>query len=307
MSSLGETRDEFRSIRLLVSGTLCELEDVRATVEAESLEGRVYITHRFDNVGFSSGHNMLLREAFNDGADYVLVLNPDLYVEAGALVRLVGYASTDGRFALYGPSLMRVETEEGKSQVVDSMGIGWSISGRHYDLRQGEPWLIQEGKITRVDGLTGACLLVSRVAFERIVNISGWFFDDLFLAYREDAELGIRATEIGVESRLVETGGFGHVRAVRGYRRGNQLPDLLGVRNRFLLRWRLGRSRPGVALVSTARDLVVLLAALVAERSSWPGVRSAFAIRRHVLYSRLHNSELSTDGGSGLSAEKAGG
>jgi GT2 family glycosyltransferase len=136
---------------------------------------------------------------------------------------------------------------------------------------------------TQVDGISGACMLVSRAAYERVVNETGEFFDGHFIAYREDAELGVRAALVGVESWVVPSAAALHVRGLRGTQRGISVHvDRLGVRNRFLIKIKLGRYRPGRPLAAAARDLLVVLGVLVKEWSSIPGLVDAWKLR-HVM------------------------
>jgi GT2 family glycosyltransferase len=162
---------------------------------------------------------------------------------------------------------------------IDSAGIGWTLTGRHLDLLQGAALsAAPQGETTR-SGLTGACLLVTRGAYERLVGSTGELFDEDFFAYREDAELGVRAGLIGVRSVLVPQARALHGRALRGTTRGGSaLIDRLGVRNRLLLLFKLGHHRPGFTPAALARDLVVIAAAATVERSSWPGVTQAWAL-----------------------------
>ncbi|PPF42407.1 hypothetical protein C5B85_16745 [Pseudoclavibacter sp. AY1F1] len=285
IASLAEISSEFDVLHVLLSGSNADRESVERLFEAAGLAARTRLTHRFDNLGFSTGHNVLLADAFSEGAGAALVLNPDMRVAVGSVVELARIAAGSVDDALYGPSLARVSNDDesvGNAAETDSMGVGWSGDGRHFDIRQGEPFSIEPGRVQTVDGLTGACLFVPRGAYESIVEGSGWFFDDVFLAYREDAELGLRAKALGVESRLVHVEGFAHVRSVRGYARGRALPDLLGVRNRYVLKYRLGSLRPSSKGFAEVRDLLVAGATSTIERSSLPGLSSAKSIRRFV-------------------------
>jgi GT2 family glycosyltransferase len=285
--SLRASRTDFRKLRILVSGTNAEMRHVSELLNELDLSSQSVVIHRLDNLGFASGHNLILRAAFKEGADSVLVLNPDTFINEGALPRLLASVSLDARLALYGPSLKRIDTDDVDGGIrADTMGIKWTWSGRHVDIAQGEPWVVHPGDVVEASGVSGACLLVLRAAYTRVVDTSGWFFDDLFLAYREDAELGIRAHRFGVDSRIVHIEGFGHERSVRGAARGKEIPDLLGVRNRFLILFRLRGDRPGFAPAAILRDVIVILASATVERRSWSGVRSAFAIRRFATYSR---------------------
>ncbi|QWT24881.1 hypothetical protein KPL76_05850 [Subtercola sp. PAMC28395] len=286
--ALGGVRSEFATLRLLVSGNEEQRQTVENLVRESDLTDRVHLTHRFDNLGFASGHNLLLRNAFSAGAKSVLVLNPDTTIKRGAITRLLSYVREDARCALYGPTLERIDPDSipRSEKITDTLGVMWTKTGRHLDIGQGEAWNITEGRIVERSGVSGACLLVTPCAYDEIVSRTGWFFDDLFLAYREDAELGIRAGLAGITSRVVAMEGFGHVRSVRGATRGKEIPDLLGVRNRFLILFRLRTDRPGNLPLSILRDATVILAAALVERSSWSGVKSAFAIRRFATNTR---------------------
>lgn len=284
VESLLVNAKDVTSVHILVSGTRKEFSEIRSLTEELGQATQLFLYHRFDNLGFASGHNFLLDEAFNIGADVVLVLNPDIVLEPGSLMRLVAATKQQQQTILLGPTLSRATDTGVPTETYDSAGIAWTISGRHYDKSQGAEWTIQSGQNDVVSGVTGACLLVGKHSFRKIHNDSGHFFDDLFLAYREDAELGVRAKALGIPSAVVHMEGFSHVRSVRGYERGNRLADLLGVRNRFLLRWSLGRLRPGNPIVAAGRDALVVFASLLVERSSLPGLRGAFAIRRYASY-----------------------
>lgn len=134
-----------------------------------------------------------------------------------------------------------------------------------------------------VAGISGACILVPRVAHDRIVSATGEFFDEDFIAYREDAELGLRATVLGVSSYLVPSARGRHGRALRGTERGRDSAiDRLGVRNRFLIAFKYGFQRPGGFWRGLLRDVVVVVGVLVRERSSAPGLIEAWHLRHRM-------------------------
>jgi GT2 family glycosyltransferase len=260
----------------------------------------VTVSSAAENVGFAGGHNQLMAGAFSGGAAAVVVANPDLVPEPGALAALAG--ATVPAVSLRGPTLLLAcagtYAPEG---TIDSAGIRWTRTGRHLDARQGEPASDLPGRPYRVPGISGACLFVPRAAYERIIDGSGEFFDASFLAYREDAELGLRADRLGVSSWIVPQALALHVRGVRGTaRRGvSAHVNRLGVRNRFLIAFKYGTQRPGGWLGAPLRDAVVLAGVVVHERSSWPGVVDAWRlrglmrakgrrVRRSAVDSRLH-------------------
>jgi len=278
--------DEVGVVHILVSAGDLAIAPGQARLGIDT--DKFSLTFRPDNLGFASGHNRLLSRAFERGAPAVVVANPDLHIDKSSIELLATRATEKGTSALYAPILERLDVDGTRTSLVDSEGIYWDGWGRHFDRGQGDAIPPLDGRIVECQGVTGACMLVFESAYSEIVTSSGHFFDDTFLAYREDAELGIRAALAGIPSRVIFIGGFGHVRTVRGAARGNVLPDLLGVKNRFLVKYALGQHRPGIGILKLARDAIVALGALTVERSSLPGLLAARRIRRYVRYQGIH-------------------
>jgi GT2 family glycosyltransferase len=234
------------------------------------------------NLGFARAHNALLSELFADeNIGYVLVLNPDVRLEPDALSRLVSFAAQNDKPMLVGPLLALARGDgldsEGR---IDSAGIRWTAAGRHFDMLQNEPIEMSPSVPYAIDAVSGACLLVPRRTFEFIVSRTDEFFDGDFFAYREDAELGLRAAALGVTSWIVPTARANHARTLRGNARGVSAHiDRLGVRNRFLIAFKYGTRRPGGWFGAPLRDVVVLGAVILRERSSWPGIAEAWELR----------------------------
>lgn len=280
-ASLVEVSGLVARVRILISGTKSDFEALKDMIHRLGLSEKADIVHRFDNLGFAAGHNFLLRRSFVGGAERCLLVNPDMKLSKQGLACLLA-AGNGLQGALVGPSLAQLGAAEMNTdpERTDSLGIAWNLQARHFDIAQGKPWVAPTGAPKTVQGVTGACLLVSKDVFSTLVTVTGHFFDELFIAYREDAELGIRASRIGIKSVVVPVAGISHVRSQRGFKRTSPLVNLLGVRNRFLIKWTLGQYRPGSRLLSLLRDIVVVVATLVVERSSIPGLLEAWKVRR---------------------------
>ena len=233
------------------------------------------------NLGFSGGHNAALAGLFASGAQSVLVANADLALQPTAVAAMSALAMERDGCVLVGPLLTLADAAGVDEGLIDTSGIVWTRSGRHFDHQQGRPVAEAPTSARRVSGISGACLLVPRPAYERVVEISGEFFDELFLAYREDAELGFRASLLGIESWLEPSARGSHARGSRGTTRSvSAAVNSLGVQNRFLTAFKYGVRRPGGRLGPWLRDIVVIAGVLVRERESLPGLRRAFALRR---------------------------
>lgn len=291
LSCLASQRSGLRRLWVLESGASDEGVANSALTRIIDLEFRRKTTLilRPDNLGFAAGHNLLAGLAFEGGASHLLVLNPDMRLADDALEQFL--SSVNGRpgMAIHGPLLRRAPSATGvvsDSGVIDSRGIGWTASGRHFDLGQGKTLDVKDaaGGPRKVEGISGAALALDRQTWHQLHLSTGRFFDPLFVAYREDAELGVRIRCLGGHCYVHPVSGFAHVRRGRNAERTSEIEKVLGVRNRFLLRWVLGRSRPGVPLIAALRDLMVALATCTVERSSFPGLLSAWRIRRTMRY-----------------------
>jgi GT2 family glycosyltransferase len=127
-----------------------------------------------------------------------------------------------------------------------------------------------------VSGGTGAALLVSRHFVEKVSfkNADGGleFFDERFFAYREDAELALRAARYGLKYLYVPQSVFYHVRKVLPENR-SELPtflNALSVRNRLLLLFSHYSFRfpLSVQLATFLRNILVFTYALMLEKDS---------------------------------------
>jgi GT2 family glycosyltransferase len=252
--------------------------------------------HNLENLGFSAAVNQAVAVA---GGDYVLLCNPDAYLEPNYLERLVAALELAGES--YGSAtgkLMRATGYEIEpTAIVDSKGIRMTRSGRHLDIGQGEPDLpwhrglrpLAGSGFCEVFGVSGAAA-VHRMAFLRDAAIGGQVLDEDFFAYREDADLAWRGQILGWRALYVPAAVAWHVRSVTPERR-RALPPLVNmhsVKNRFLLRMKNESLRLAIrnAAFELPRDLMAVVAALTIERSSFPALTWLWKNRGRVLAKR---------------------
>lgn len=281
-----------RSLRILINGsTIHDHELVEAGCRAYvSMRTNWRVISRPDNLGFTGGHNYLAQKFLDSDDDLLLVLNPDVHLDDNCIARLASAAHETGH--LTGPVLYRAErvstVNNGEtftpSKQIDTAGIYWTRDARHLDTAV-LPNSAVEPPTYSVSALSGASMMARRSSVATITREDGELFDNAFFAYREDAELGIRANWYGIDSVVVPTAFGWHVRTLRGTSRAvSRKINLLGVQNRFLLAAKWGRHRPGSLLRSVARDVIVVLAALTVERSSMEGLARAYRVRRYERY-----------------------
>jgi GT2 family glycosyltransferase len=233
------------------------------------------------NRGFAAAVNQAVAVA---RAPFVLLLNPDAFLEPDYLARIIEAMNTSGeRFGMATGKLLRA-TQPG---IIDSMGIRMTRTGRHLDIGQGEPDNGQPA--TEVFGVSGAAA-VYRMSFIRDVSVDGQFLDEDFFTYREDADVAWRGQLFGWRALYVPDAVAQHVRLVTPAAR-RQLPERINrdsVRNRFLLRLK----NEGLYLAlrnapfELARDLVTIGAVLTVERSSLPALGWLWKNRRRIMAKR---------------------
>ena len=134
------------------------------------------------NLGFAGGANLGVRASLAGGADALLLLNSDARVAPDCLERLES-ALRPPDVGMAAPAILRDSGE------VESLGL-------LYDARTGRMRHVQ--KPCRVDGLSGAAMLVKRATFERV-----GLLDEEYFMYFEDVDFCLRAREQGLRSVCV--------------------------------------------------------------------------------------------------------
>jgi GT2 family glycosyltransferase len=240
---------------------------------ARSLGPEVRVLALAENVGFAA--------AMNAGIDasagrYVLALNPDCRLEpdfAAILARRLDAPDAADVGSASGRLLRADGPELRPNGLLDSTGIYFTASGRHFDRGAGEPaegLYLAEGEIF---GPSGAAGFYRRKALEEARIATGYFDADFFL-YREDADLAWRLRSLGWRSLYVPSAVAHHRRRnlPERRRRMTELANRHSVKNRFLLR--INNQTPGemirTFIPTVGRDVVVLGACLTVERSSLP-------------------------------------
>jgi GT2 family glycosyltransferase len=242
----------------------------------------VRVIRNTTNRGFAAAVNQALKVA---RGEFVLLCNPDAFLTPKYIETLVAALQKAGEKFGAATGKLLSAVDEG---VVDSKGIRFTRSGRHFDIDQGRRDLANE-TTTEVFGVSGACALYRR-SFLDAVAIDGEAFDEDFFAYREDADLAWRGQLFGYKALYVPDAVAHHVRRVTPEVR-RALPaaiNMHSVKNRFLLRLK----NEGLYLAlrnapfELARDLIAIAAVLTIERSSLPALAWLWKNRRRIMAKR---------------------
>ena len=137
------------------------------------------------NFGYAAGNNVGIREALQWGAEYALILNPDVIVEPGFLQPLIRALEAVPKA---GAACSLVLDSRGER--IQSLGGSASLmTGRCRRRLYGRPIEATEAQTwTEVDFPLGACVLFRRECLEEI-----GLFNEAYFLYYEDVEIGLRA------------------------------------------------------------------------------------------------------------------
>lgn len=190
----------------LVTASVTPLEVFVADNKANSDDAVSDLATRHDihylpmptNLGYGGAINAAV-EKLPDSIEWILVSNPDLVIEPGAIDVLVETGDSDPLIGAVGPATL---TQGGElypsARAIPSLrtGIGHALFA---NLWIGNPWSRAYRNGTdlpprRRDAgwLSGSCVLVRRTAFEEIAG-----FDPGFFMYFEDVDLGYRLGKAG--------------------------------------------------------------------------------------------------------------
>jgi len=165
------------------------------TAEMVSREfGDVELRVNESNLGFGAANNLAIRDT---GSRYVLVLNPDTRVTAGALDRLLELMESRPEVGMCGP---RLELEDGSFDHAARRSFPTPLSalghftgvGRRRGSGALAAYRAPDVESGPVDAVNGAFMLIRRSALEEVGS-----FDDGYWMYMEDLDLSYRFARAG--------------------------------------------------------------------------------------------------------------
>lgn len=205
-----------------------------------------------DNLGFSGGNNVGILYALKKDFDYITILNPDVYVDAGLFTELyygfaldaVGITVPKVYFATGFEYHKDRYTEAEKGNVIWYAGgeMDWNnIIGYHRGVDEVDSGQFDDPQETPF--ATGNCMMVKREVFEKVGR-----FDERYFLYYEDADLSMRVKKAGYAIRYVPTAKLWHKNGLAAGGSGSPLQDYFISRNRLLFGFTYASVRTKFAL-----------------------------------------------------------
>ncbi len=167
------------------------------------------------NLGFARAYNLIISRTMAEGAEYFLMLNPDMILEKDSIEKMVKAIVEDSALASISPKILKWDFKENKkTNVIDTCGIVMKAGLRFFDLGQNQ---IDRSQFdgSNILGPSGCAALYRLSALEKVKE-KGKYFDELFFMYKEDCDLALRLKLAGFKSKLVPGALIYHDRSASG-------------------------------------------------------------------------------------------
>lgn len=144
--------------------------------------------YEVENNGYAHGNNYGIRKATGE---YILILNPDIYINAEAIIKLVDFIDANEAIGMVGPKLLNAD---GNYQHSCTTYPDWHLPfyrrTRLGKTKKGQAWLnkylyldYDHNTPQEVDALFGACWLIRHKAIDEV-----GLLDERYFLYFEDLD-----------------------------------------------------------------------------------------------------------------------
>lgn len=201
----------------------------------------VFFIQNKENLGYSGGNNVGIKQALKEKADYILVLNPDTEVKDDAIFQMLKVVEQEG-VGIVGPKIYFAD----KKTIWYAGGIFDfnSVIGKHRGVDELDR--AQYDITSETDFVTGAAIMISKQVIEKI-----GLFDERYFLYYEDSDYCVRAKKAHFKIMYVPEAIVYHLNA-QSTKLGSPLQDYYITRNRLLFASKFSSFRTRFALLREA-------------------------------------------------------
>ncbi len=275
------------------------------TVKAIHEEALPYkLLEQRHNLGFGRGHNSIINWS---AGEYILILNADVILEPNYLQLCIAYMDQHPEVATLSGKLLSWDFQrQEKTNIIDSCGLNID---RRYHVSNRLQGHVDSSKIqsAQVFGHSATAMLVRRSALQhtalpKFVGSGLEYFDEDFLAYKEDADLAWRLRLAGWEHYCLVTAVGYHHRAASSRRssfkdrKNRNSINMLSYRNHLCM-----LKKNSFSSVSARNFLAILFYELekfiylsFLDQSSFTGLRQYFKLRARMSKKRKLIKKMTT-------------
>lgn len=215
-----------------------------------------------ENLGFAEGNNIGIRYGLKRGAEFILLLNNDTFVDENIFTELVQSAQAFPGGGIFCPKIYfapHFETHPERYKPGELGKVIWYAGGMvDWDNMLAFHKGVDEvdtghfGQQTKTSYGTGCALFVRKEVFEK-----AGYFDRKYYLYYEDLDFSLRTRKAGFEIYYVPRAQLWHKNAGSSGGTGSDLQSYYITRNRLLLGLRWAPWKTKLALLREATNLVI--------------------------------------------------
>jgi GT2 family glycosyltransferase len=192
-----------------------------------------------ENLGFSEGHNLGIKYALANNADYIVLLNNDTVLDRNLVYELINAFAKDAKIGIVSPKIYfangfefhkdRYKKEELGKIIWYAGGVmDWNnVIGKHIgvdEVDNGQYDLEKE-----IDFSSGCAMAIKREVLEKVGQL-----DERYFLYYEDNDYSQRIKKLGYKIVYVPKAFLWHENAGSAGGSGSSLQDYYITRNRLL-------------------------------------------------------------------------
>ncbi len=175
------------------------------------------------NLGYTGGNNAGIEYALGDGADYVLIVNPDTVVVNSKFVdEMVDYLESHPEVGIAGPRVFLREMGNVQNTVLFAPGLWRSVVNWFRFRANPQSLEFSGGEVVEAEVLNGVCLLIRAECLRQ----TGLFDENIFM-YIEDADMDYRARKYGWQVKYLPIDSVIHLQKLEGYHQTGMASFLL--------------------------------------------------------------------------------
>ena len=227
--------------------------------EYKNLE--IKVIRNGENLGFAQGSNVGIKQALENGDEYILILNNDTTLDKNFLIKLLK-AFKDISVGIASPKIYFSKGREFHKDRYEEKDLGKVIWYAGGILDMGNVLASHRGvdevdrgqfdKVIETDFATGCCMLVKKEVFEKI-----GLFDGKYFLYLEDLDFSQRAKRAGFKIVFEPSSIIWHYNAASTGGSGSNLQDYFIARNRMLFGMKYASLRTKLALIRESLSLAI--------------------------------------------------
>ena len=201
------------------------------------------------NLGFAAGNNFLARRAYEDGADYLFVLNTDMELSSNTLEVFLSYFKKDQKIGVVSSTLMK-----GDTNILQLFGAKANFKTQKKEFIYPNKNIneINLPEELEVDYVNGGSAFLSRKVYEMV----GLFNEDFFM-YNDEIEIAYKTRKAGFKTIVTSKTLIKHHHNWVSEKKGtHSLMSYYRMRNRYL--YFLNKKLIGYLLIDLLTELFLL-------------------------------------------------